>query len=200
MASSDLQKNDFMTLACWMAGEFSNAKQANAQPQSYAHIHVFFRPLPFEFFDGVGFYSEQVYDYDLWAPYRQGIHRLVDRGDSIYIENYGLIDPILYAGAAREPSILNTIHSSSIERRLNCSMIFERKGKEFLGRVEGNQCLIPKEGRLTFLVSEVVLTESTWDSLDQGFDIDTQEKVWGSGHGALRFDKRQDFSHELNGC
>ena len=81
-ASSDLK-----TLCQWMAGDFSNRKQSDDRPTDFAHIHIFFRPLPFEFFNTIGFYSEQVYDYDLWSPYRQGIHRVVDKGDHILIEN-----------------------------------------------------------------------------------------------------------------
>ncbi|RMG10575.1 MAG: chorismate-binding protein, partial [Cyanobacteria bacterium J055] len=97
---SQAASDDLVTLARWMAGDFSNAKQAFDNPKQYAHIHVFFRPLPFEFFSAIGFYSEQVYDYDLWLPYRQGVHRLIDLGDRIYIENYSLKNSLLYAGAA----------------------------------------------------------------------------------------------------
>ncbi|NES65784.1 MAG: chorismate-binding protein, partial [Okeania sp. SIO2D1] len=103
------KSNNIITLASWMAGGFSNQKQASTNRVLYAHIHVYFRPLPYQFFSGIGFYSEQVYDYDLWSPYRQGVHKLIDKGDHIYIENYRLKDPILYAGAARELDILHTI-------------------------------------------------------------------------------------------
>ena len=34
-----------LTLASWMSGGFSNQKQAFEDPQTYAHIHVFF-PTP----------------------------------------------------------------------------------------------------------------------------------------------------------
>jgi CpeT protein len=199
MTSLDSDHNgDLITLAQWMAGEFTNARQAAENPQSFAHIHIFFRPLPMAFFDGVGFYSEQVYDYDLWAPYRQGVHRLVSQGDSIYIENYALIDPVLYAGAARELSILKTITPNCITRRWNCSMVFKRQGDRFFGQVEGDQCLIPKDGHSTFLVSEVVLADNSWDSLDQGFDVTSRERIWGSAHGVLKFEKLHDFSSEIN--
>ncbi|MEM9816628.1 MAG: CpcT/CpeT family chromophore lyase, partial [Cyanobacteria bacterium P01_D01_bin.6] len=53
---------DLVTLARWMAGDFSNQKQATESPREFAHIHVFFRPLAFDFFSDIGFYSEQVYD------------------------------------------------------------------------------------------------------------------------------------------
>jgi CpeT protein len=189
--------DDLITLAQWMAGDFSNAKQAIANPQAFAHIHVFFRPLPFEFFNAIGFYSEQVHDYDLWTPYRQGVHKLVDQGDRIYIENYGMQDPMWYAGSGHNPSILATLKPEVITRREHCSMVFKREGDRFTGSVEGNQCLIPKEGGMTYLVSDVEVTASTWRSWDRGLNPETHEQVWGSDHGSLQFEKAQSFASEL---
>ena len=195
---TSIKANDLTTLAQWMAGDFSNYKQSYHNPQQFAHIHIFFRPLPFEFFNAIGFYSEQVYDYDLWSPYRQGVHRFVDEGNQIYIENYSLNDPLLYAGAARELSILRTITPDCIERRYHCSMIFKREGEMFLGSVEpGNKCLIERKGCLTYLISDVELTATTWVSLDKGMDVNTHQQVWGSTFGALQFEKRESFAHEL---
>ena len=191
--------SDSLLLAQWMAGDFSNHKQAAAEPQHYAHIRIFFRPLPFEFFNAIGFYSEQVYDYDLWSPYRQGVHKLVDRGADTYIENYSLKDSMLYAGAAREPDILNTITPDCLERRCNCSMIFERDADIFRGRVEpGDKCLIERNGVITYLISDVEIGETTWVSLDKGMDLDSHEKVWGSAFGMLRFEKVANFADEIN--
>jgi CpeT protein len=211
---TSVKNTDSILLCQWMAGDFSNRQQAFAHPQQFAHIHIFFRPLPFDFFNGIGFYSEQVYDHDLWTPYRQGIHRVIvgvreasaaaaaspaeHYGDDIYIENYSLVDPIRYAGAARELSILNTITPDDIARRQHCGMVFRREGKMFRGSVEpGNRCLIEKKGCMTYLISEVEITENTWFSLDRGMDIDTHEQVWGSTSGHLRFEKCQSFALEL---
>ena len=195
--SGKIEDNLMLTLARWMAGEFSNQKQSFADAKNYAHIHVFFRPLPWKFFSGIGFYSEQVYDYDLWNPYRQGVHRFVDRGEDIYIENYGLKNGILYAGGARELSILKTITKDAIERRYNCSMVFKWDGNVFRGGVEGTNCSIEKRGRKTYLVSEVELTETTFVSLDRGMDVNTHEQVWGSTFGPLKFEKVQSFADEV---
>jgi CpeT protein len=190
--------SDSLLLAQWMAGDFSNHKQAAAEPQHYAHIRIFFRPLPFEFFNAIGFYSEQVYDYDLWSPYRQGVHKLVDRGEDTYIENYSLKDAMLYAGAAREPEILKTITHDCLERRCNCSMIFRREGELFRGQVEpGNQCFVERNGAQTYLISDVEIGENTWVSLDKGMDINTHEKLWGSAFGMLRFEKVVNFAAEI---
>lgn len=196
--TSQVKASNLITLASWMAGDFSNQKQSFEHPQLYAHIRIFWRPLPFEFFAGIGFYSEQVYDYNLWSPYRQGVHRFVDQGEQIYIENYSLQDPILYAGAARNLDILKTITPDCIERRNHCSMIFRRDGEMFRGNVEpGNQCLIDRNGCQTYLISEVELTEQTWVSLDRGMDINTHEQIWGSTTGPLRFEKRESFADQL---
>ncbi|MEL6603188.1 MAG: chromophore lyase CpcT/CpeT [Cyanobacteria bacterium J06614_10] len=197
---------DFITLINWMSGDFSNFKQAHAHPTDFAHIRIFFRPLPFDFFEalglpgGVGFYSEQVYDYDLWRPYRQGLHRVIDRGEDIYIENYGFKDGVPYAGSGHNREVLNTLSADCAIRRTGCSMVFRRSedGDMFIGGVEpGNNCLIPRKGKKTYLVSRVELTASTWVSLDQGMDVDTHEHVWGSTEGALRFEKRESFANEL---
>jgi CpeT protein len=189
---------ELITLSQWMASEFSNMSQSQDQPREFAHIHVFFRPLAFDFFQGLGFYSEQVYDYDLWTPYRQGIHHLVLQDDQIYVKNYGLKNALRYAGSGREPSILRTIKPDDIQERCGCAMVFRRAGDQFLGQVEpGKRCVIPKEGRQTYLVSEVEMTESTWISRDRGYDVETDEQVWGSESGVFQFEKRQSFAAEL---
>lgn len=185
-------------LARLMAGDFCNRKQSDADPKNYAHIRIFFRPLPWDFFSGIGFYSEQVYDYDLWSPYRQGVHRLVDLGDRVYIENYSLKEAENYAGSGHNRDILLTIPQDGIERRYNCSMVFRREGEMFRGSVEpGNKCLIHRKGVNTYLVSDVELTETTWVSWDRGMDLDTHQQVWGSAIGPLKFQKRASFAAEL---
>ena len=186
------------TLTTWIAGEFSNKKQAFDNPQQFAHIHVFFRPLPWDFFEGIGFYSEQVYDYDIWTPYRQGVHKFVQQENQVYVENYSLKDSIYYAGSGHNRSILETIKPDVIERRYNCSMVFTQKDDKFYGQVEGNKCLIHKRNTQTYLVSEVELTKDTFKSLDRGMDVNTHKQVWGSDHGPLCFDKITDFSNELS--
>ena len=198
LPTSEAASSDLITLAQWMAGDFSNLKQAQENAKDYAHIHVLFRPLSFEFFGGIGMYSEQVYDYDLWQPYRQGIHRLIDQDNQIYIENYSLKNPMYYAGSARDLNILKTITPECIERRYHCSMIFKREGDRFIGGVEpGNRCLIEKNGCQTYLDSFVEITETTWVSLDRGLDVNTHQQVWGSNFGPLRFEKSQSFAHEV---
>ncbi|HIK38589.1 MAG: chromophore lyase CpcT/CpeT [Geminocystis sp.] len=194
---SDKKKELLAAFCRCLAGQFSNKKQAFTNPQLFAHIHVFFRPLPWDFFGGIGFYSEQVYDYDMWKPYRQGVHRLIPGDDYVYVENYALKNPIWYAGSGHNRSILETITPDVIERRYNCSMIFKRENGKFVGQVEGNKCIIKKGDYLTYLVSDVELTETTFVSWDRGLDVNTHQQKWGSEYGALHFEKITDFSSEI---
>jgi len=125
------------------------------------------------------------------------VHRFIDRGEDIYIENYSLQNPMFYAGAGRELSILRSIKPDKIDRRYHCSMIFQRRGNLFRGRVEGNSCFIEKYGKKTYLVSDVELTENTFVSFDRGLDVDNHEQVWGSRAGALKFVKIENFAAEV---
>ena len=59
-----------------LAGVYDNIEQSQKDPKDFAHINIFFRPLPWDVLKAPGFYSEQSYDHDPWRPYRQGIHRL----------------------------------------------------------------------------------------------------------------------------
>lgn len=197
--STESKENSLLNeLAYLMAGDFCNRQQSDADPKNYAHIRIFFRPLPWDFFSGIGFYSEQVYDYDLWTPYRQGVHRLIDQGDHIYIENYSLKEAENYAGSGHNRDILLTIPADSIERRHNCSMVFHKVGDKFHGHVEpGNKCFSYRTGTKTYLVSDVELTETTWISWDRGMDLNTHQQVWGSAVGPLKFQKRTSFAAEL---
>ncbi len=193
-----MPNQDLITLAQWMAGDFSNQKQALNQPREFSHIRVFWRPLPFDFFGGIGFYSEQMYDYDLWAPYRQGIHRFVDQGDQIYIENYAIKDSLRYAGAAREQRILKTLTKEMIERRTHCSMVFRRHDQAFHGGVEpGDQCLIERNGCQTYLISDVQVSDGFWSSWDRGMNCATHDRVWGGEYGPMHFERRQSFADEV---
>jgi len=68
----------------------------------------------------------------------------------------------------------------------------------YVGNVEpGKSCLIPRDGKLTYLVSEVEVNQTSWISRDRGFDPENNAQVWGSEHGMLRFKKITSFSKEI---
>jgi hypothetical protein len=110
-----------------LAGHYSNLQQSQENPKDFAHINIFFRPLPWDVLKAPGFYSEQSYDHDPWRPYRQGIHRLLPaEGETFIVENYGFADPIRLAGAGQRPELLNSLKPESLKPRCGCGMAGSR--------------------------------------------------------------------------
>jgi CpeT/CpcT family (DUF1001). len=182
-----------------LSGHYSNASQAHHDPVKFAHINVYFRPLPWEVFQGPGFYSEQSYNHDPWRPYRQGVHRLIPSDQIQVVENYGFDKPIRLAGAGFKPELLKLIHIDRLKQRCGCAMHFHETTQGcFSGAIEpGQNCLVPRNGRLTYLVSEVLVDHEHWISRDQGFDPNTHALQWGSEHGPLRFERVASFENEI---
>ena len=182
-----------------LAGVYDNIEQSQQNPKDYARINIFFRPLPWHVFQGPGFYSEQCYDYAPWDPYRQGIHRLTARKESFIVENYGFANPRRLAGAGRDAELMKDINTATLKKRCGCAMHFQQeKAGHYIGKVEpGKNCLVPRDGKLTYLVSEVEVDQENWISRDRGFDPKTDEQIWGSEHGLLKFKRIKSFSEEI---
>lgn len=181
-----------------IASIYDNFDQSQENPKDFARINIIFRPLPWTIFNGPGFYSEQHYDYAPWSPYRQGIHRLITHkteSDIFIMENFGFANPDRLAGAGRNPELLHSLKKDSLKSRCGCAMHFKTKTDgHYIGSVEpGNKCMIPRDGQLTYLVSEVEVTEESWVSRDRGYDPDTNKQIWGSEHGQLIFKKTEDI-------
>ena len=136
---------DVMTLARWMAADFSNQQQAFDNPPLYAHIRVCMRPLPSDLLNGVGFYLEQAYDYMMHLPYRARAMKLVPMDDHILIENYTLKQPEAFYGAARDLEKLSKLTADQLEKMGGCNMIVTWTGRSFKGQVEpGKACMVER--------------------------------------------------------
>jgi len=184
--------HESLLFARTLCGHYSNRDQAQADPSKFAHINIFFLPLPWEVFQGPGFYSEQSYDHDPWRPYRQGVHRLREGEAGVHVvENFGLSNPERVAGAPQHRSLLNEIKSDRLQPRCGCSMHFKGDAQQgYQGSVEpGKGCFVPRDGKPTYLVSEVFVDQTSWSSRDRGFDPETDQLVWGSEHGLLKFER-----------
>ena len=190
----------FLTFARTLSGIFDNFEQSQRNPKDFARINIIFRPLPWHILNGPGFYSEQHYDYAPWEPYRQGLHRLASEGELFIMYNYGFANPQRIAGAGRNPELLNSLDPNSIKPRCGCAMHFKTiQSGHYLGFVEpGKQCLVPRDGRMTYLVSEVEVDQNNWISRDRGFDPETDQQCWGSEHGPLRFKRSSCLDEIIN--
>ena len=189
---------DIVTLARWMAADFSNQEQAFENPPFFAHIRVCMRPLAPELLSGVSFYVEQAYDYMLNNPYRVRVLKLINAGSAIEIENYTIKQEQQFYGASREIERLHTLSSDRLEKLPGCNMIVEWTGHSFKGKVQpGKGCMVVRKGRNTYLDSEFEIDEDKCISLDRGRDPQTDEHVWGSVAGPFHFVRRNSFADEV---
>ena len=195
--------DSILEFAQTLAGIYDNFAQSQQNPKDFARINIIFRPLPWGIFDGPGFYSEQHYDYAPWSPYRQGVHKLIahkEISNTFIMENFGYADPMRLAGAGRNPELLASLKKENLKARCGCAMHFKtKKNREYIGSVEpGKKCMIPRDGQLTYLVSEVEVTQESWTSRDRGYDPDTNKQIWGSEHGQLIFKKVADIGETIS--
>ena len=190
---------DIVTLARWMAADFSNQAQAFENPPFFAHIRVCMRPLPPELLSGVSFYVEQAYDYMLNSPYRVRVLKLIDTGGHIEIENYTIKQEEQFYGASRDTQRLKAVKADQLEKLPSCNMIVEWTGHSYKGSVEpGKACMVFRKGRKTYLDSEFEIDQDKFLSLDRGLDPETNEYVWGSLAGPFHFIRRGSFADEVN--
>lgn len=195
MANSDL-----MTLASWLAGDFSNWEQAIANPPFFAHVRVCMRPLPQPpSAEGVWLYVEQAYDYEIHQPYRTAVLHLMETGAGIVIENYKLAQPSQYFGCARQPQRLCDLKLEQLEKLCGCNLLVQKTPHQtYKGQVEaGKQCRVVRKGKETYLHSEFEVGADFFHSWDRGFDLETDKQVWGAIAGAFEFAKKASFAHEL---
>ncbi|HEY9736687.1 MAG TPA: chromophore lyase CpcT/CpeT [Trichocoleus sp.] len=189
---------DVLTLARWMAADFSNQQQAFDNPPLFAHIRVCMRPLSPDLLSGVGLYLEQAYDFQLHLPYRARVMKLIPQDDHILIENYIVKDEETSYGAARDRAKLAEITSDRIEKMGGCNMLVRWSGSGFKGSVEpGKACMVVRNGKTTYLDSEFEINADEFISWDRGRDPETDEHVWGSQYGPFHFKRRASFESEV---
>ncbi|MEG4285129.1 chromophore lyase CpcT/CpeT [Microcoleus sp. A006_D1] len=189
---------DIVTLARWMASDFSNQAQAFENPPFFAHIRVCMRPLPVEVLDGISLYLEQAYDIELHVPYRVRVLKLVPAGDRIDIENYAIENEEQFYGASRDPQRLQEITKAQLTLLPGCTFFTHWTGNSFKGSVEpGKGCSVVRKGKKTYLDSEFEIDGNKFISHDRGRDPETDAHVWGALAGPFEFTRRASFADEI---
>ena len=189
---------DIITLARWMASDFSNQAQAFENPPFFAHIRVCMRPLPVELLDGVSLYLEQAYDIEINSPYRVRVLKLVPMADRIDIENYAIANEEQFYGASRDLQKLQELKKAEFKLMPGCTFITHWTGSSFKGRVEpGKGCMVVRKGKNTYLDSEFEIDGDKFISHDRGRDPETDAHVWGALAGPFEFTRRASFADEI---
>ena len=189
---------DIITLARWMASDFSNQAQAFENPPFFAHIRVCMRPLPVELLGGVSLYLEQAYDIELNSPYRVRVLKLVPIADRIDIENYAIVNEEQFYGASRDLQKLQELKTAEFKLMPGCTFITHWTGSSFKGSVEpGKGCMVVRKGKNTYLDSEFEIDGDKFISHDRGRDPETDAHVWGALAGPFEFTRRASFADEI---
>jgi len=189
---------DIVTLARWMAADFSNQAQAFENPPFFAHIRVCMRPLPVEVLDGFSLYLEQAYDIELHVPYRVRVLKLVPVDDRIDIENYAIENEEQFYGASRDLQKLQELKKAEFKLMPGCTFLTHWTGSSFKGRVEpGKGCMVVRKGKNTYLDSEFEIDSNKFVSHDRGRDPETDAHVWGALAGPFEFTRSASFADEI---
>lgn len=189
---------DIITLARWMASDFSNQAQAFENPPFFAHIRVCMRPLPVELLGGVSLYLEQAYDIELNSPYRVRVLKLIPIADRIDIENYAIVNEEQFYGASRDLQKLQELKKAEFKLMPGCTFLTHWTGSSFKGSVEpGKGCMVVRKGKNTYLDSEFEIDGDKFISHDRGRDPETDAHVWGALAGPFEFTRRASFADEI---
>lgn len=183
-------QSDLAVLTDWMTGSFSSAAQAEADPENYYDIRLQMVPIWTGRDDGPWLYVEQAAAGALERPYRQRVYHLIPHPDGT-IESAVYVlpgDPLVYAGAWREPARFDEIGPSDLELRSGCSLYLARRADgSFAGSTRGTDCASNLRGA-TYATSEAVIKADSLVSWDRGFDA-SGAQVWGATAGGYVFQK-----------
>ena len=195
-----MNKDNLIRFAKTISGKYSNKSQSQQYPKDFAHINIYFIPMEWSILEGPSLYSEQSYNHDPWSPYRQAVIKICIKEDNLILENYQLKNLDRIAGAGEKRELLFEIDKEKLNFRKGCSMHFkELKLGNYLGRIEpGKNCINEREGKISYVESEVEVIDDKWISKDEGFDINTHKKSWGSNNGPFIFEKVTCMQSEIN--
>ncbi|MCC0179017.1 chromophore lyase CpcT/CpeT [Waterburya agarophytonicola K14] len=192
-----------IALANYLAGEFDNKSQALSQPAWYVHLRLWIRPVPIFREDSITLFAEQANVINLDLPYRPRILRLRQR-ETIEVEFYMFEDLATAQGAGQNKDLISQITPDKIKFLPDCTLRVATQ-ELVLGKysfettpITEKPCSVTYQG-ITFQV--FLGFKANADELltyDKGIDPKTGKGTWGALMGAYQFNKRQDFSEELN--
>ncbi len=186
LTETQLAARDFVKIANWLEGDFTNAEQA-ARDERYFEVelhHAKIWPLRG---DGQWFYVEQAMADTPDAPYRQRVYQLWIRGDRVTESRvYELPEPEKYIGAHADVSLLGSLSPDDLTLRAGCEVVFTEVTDDYaIGETLDEACASEMRGA-AYATSRVRLSKDEIRSWDRGFDADG-EQAWGAETGPYVF-------------
>ncbi|MBE9047893.1 chromophore lyase CpcT/CpeT [Pleurocapsales cyanobacterium LEGE 10410] len=191
------------TLATYLAGEFDNRQQALEHPAWYVNLRLWIRPVPIFTDDSITLFAEQANVIKLDQPYRPRILRLRQRA-TIEVEFYMFKDLATAQGAGQNQDLIQQITPEKIEFLPNCTLkvsthqLANHKYYFETTPMSEEPCQVNYQGTTFQVFLGFKATVDELQTYDKGIDSATGQGTWGALMGAYRFNKRQDFSNELN--
>ena len=155
-------KNKFFE---YFEGYFNNQLQAFNFPREFAMIELSHTKIGKD-----KFRVTQKYIIDS-EPYRQAIIKVTLRDDkTLLLENFK--------------------DDENQTPLAGCDVFFEYIDGEFHGKNTCKECYIQRGIKNTYLMTEGVLGDGYYKVIDKGYDVETDEQIWGSYNGHFEFDRK----------
>ena len=191
-----------ITLASYLAGEFDNQPQAWQQPAWYVHLRLWIRPVPIFTADSITLFAEQANIINLDRPYRPRILRLRQQ-ETIEVEFYMFEDITTARGAGQNKDLIRQITPEKIEFLPNCTLKVDSQqlanGKYCFETtpVSDEPCSVTYQGSTFQVFLGFKASADELQTYDKGIDPQTGKGTWGALMGAYCFEKRRDFSKDI---
>jgi len=175
-------------VASWMAGTYSSAAQAKADPD-FRDVRLHMVRIWPERTDAYWLYVEQATASSLEQPYRQRVYAVkVEPDGKVASHVYELPgDPMGFAGAWKDPKRLDLVNPDLLVPREGCTVFLEAGAEGWKGSTRPNTCVSTLMGA-AYATSEVTVGAKELTSWDRGFDA-AGKQVWGSTKGPYLFER-----------
>ena len=193
---------ELITLASYLAGEFTNQEQALAEPAWYVHLHLWHRPVEGLFSEGITFFAEQANILKPEQPYRQRLLQLQETAYDplkIQVQYYKIIDPTSFRGAGANPVLLDNLDLNQVELLpggvLEVAIAQPSYPDYFFEALPKSDrpCSFSYDNKTYQVQLGFAASPGQFFSYDKGIDPTTGNAIWGAMLGAYRFTKQSDF-------
>lgn len=197
---------ELLTLAHYLAGEFTNQEQALGEPAWYVHLHLWHLPLEGLFPQGVTFFAEQANVIKLDQPYRQRLLQLQEVANDplkIQIQYYKILNPTAFRGAGANPELLDNLTLEQVELLPDCVLDVSISQPSYPNYyfealpTSDRPCSFSYEDKTYQVQLGFATSPGHFLSYDKGIDPTTGKAIWGAMLEAYRFIKHVDASNRL---
>jgi len=189
---------ELITLAHYLAGEFTNKEQALAEPAWYVHLYLWHRPVEGLFSEGITFFAEQANVLKLDQPYRQRLLQLREVALNplkIQVQYYKIFTPTDFRGAGANPALLDNLTLEQVELLPDCVLdvaISQPSYPDYYFEAlptSDRPCSFSYEDKIYQVQLGFATNPGNFLSYDKGIDPKTGKVIWGAMLGAYKFTK-----------